>query len=437
MSILNIPLHYAVYLIAVLAIIFLYLWRFRKKDRRNTNELENARAAGLTQPASLHPIINPAKCLGSGVCATACPEGNVIGIIKRKAQLINATNCIGHGACKTACPHDAITLVFGTAERGVDIPEVSPSFETNIPGMFIAGELGGMGLISNAIEQGRQAMESIKKRKGKASKDQLDVLVVGAGPAGFSASLSALQYNMKFKTIEQETLGGTVSNFPRGKLVMTQPVILPTMGKVKFRETTKEKLMDFWHVVEQKSGIKINYRERMEDISRNGKGFVVKTTKGTYHTRNVLLTIGRRGTPRKLGVPGEELPKVVYRLMDPAEYQGKHVLVVGGGDAALEAAVTISEEPGTKVTISYRSDAFGRAKEKNRKKVEQAERSGKLKVLFSSTTKEIYKNKVTLAQGDKLIELQNDGVIVSAGGILPTPFLKKIGINVETKYGTA
>jgi thioredoxin reductase len=149
------------------------------------------------------------------------------------------------------------------------------------------------------------------------------------------------------------------------------------------------------------------------------------------------LAIGRRGTPRKLGVPGEEMTKVVYRLIDPEQYRGQHVLVVGGGDSALEAATSIAEEPGTRVTLSYRSEAFARAKQKNRDKVEQAVSAGRLTVLFKSNVKEILEGRVKLDLDGEPVEIRNDAVIVSAGGILPTPFLKSVGIEVETKYGTA
>jgi thioredoxin reductase (NADPH) len=417
------------------ATIVLYLLLQGRTDRKNRKKMLEAERAGLLEPASLHPVIDPNRCLGSGSCVLACPEGDVLGMIKRRAQLINPSHCIGHGACKSACPHDAITLVFGSAKRGVDIPTVSPNFETNVGGIFIAGELGGMGLIRNAVEQGRQAMEAIRKRRAKGKK--LDVVIIGAGPAGFSASLAAMQHKLRYVTVEQENLGGTVSHFPRGKVVMTQPAKLPIIGKVKFTETSKEKLLAFWQEVEQRTGVKINYRERMEDITPEGDGFVVTTNRGRYETRSVLLTIGRRGTPRKLGVPGEEQGKVVYRLIDAEQYRGQHVLVVGGGDAALEAACSIADEPGTTVTLSYRSESFSRAKEKNRDRVSQAEAAGRLKVLLSSNVKEILQSSVRMDLGGKLDEFPNDAVIVCAGGILPTPFLKKIGIAVDTKFGTA
>ena len=332
---------------------------------------------------------------------------------------------------------EAITLVFGTEKRGVDIPLVGEDFQTNVAGIFIAGELGGMGLIRNAIEQGRQALEAIRHVRGIGQGDDLDVVIVGAGPAGLSASLGALQHKLRFVTVEQESLGGTVAHFPRGKLVMTSPATLPIIGKVKFTETTKEALLKFWEDVVQRTGLTIQYQERVDEIIPETGMFTVKTNRNTYRTRAVLLAIGRRGTPRKLDVAGEELPKVVYRLIDPEQYRGQHVLVVGGGDSALEAAASIAEQADTHVTLSYRADAFGRAKEKNRARIAAAEQSGRLRVLFKSNVKEIQRQHVVLDQEGQMIELDNHAVIVSAGGVLPTPFLQKIGIRVDTKHGTA
>jgi thioredoxin reductase len=244
---------------------------------------------------------------------------------------------------------------------------------------------------------------------------------------------------MRFATIEQDTLGGTVAHFPRGKLVMTRPAELPIVGMMKITETTKEKLLEFWQDVEAKTALKINYSERVESINKaeDGKSFDVETSKAIYRTRAVLLTIGRRGTPRQLGVAGEEQSKVVYRLIDPAQYQGMHVLVVGGGDSALEAAHSIADMPGSSVSLSYRSAAFSRAKPKNREKVERYAKEKRIRLLMPSQVKAIHGDAVDIEYDGKLHKLKNDAVIVCAGGILPNGFLKEIGITVETKYGSA
>lgn len=429
-----------VYGTPLLLIYALILRRQRRQQQASLEILEENRKIGLTEPASIHPLIDPNLCKGCAACVRACPESDkqVLGVIAGKAALINPTSCIGHGACRVACPFDAITLVFGTETRGVDIPHVSPEFETNVPGLYIAGELGGMGLIRNAVAQGTQAMDSIAAKIKKKSQAGLhDVVIIGAGPAGFAATLAAMEKKLNYVTLEQESLGGTVFNFPRGKLVMTAPVTLPLAGKMKFTETSKEKLLEFWQGIEKTHRVKINYQQNVKDIVKRDGYFEVHTADEVYKTQTVLLSIGRRGTPRKLGVAGEEQAKVVYRLIDPEQYAGKHVLVVGGGDSALEAAVSIAEQQDSVVTLSYRSEAFSRAKEKNRTKVDEAVRQGRMKVLFKSNVTQINETTVQLEQQGELIEIENDAVIISAGGILPTAFLKQVGIEVETKYGTA
>ena len=400
--------------------------------------MEEAQEAGLTEPASLHPVIDPALCLGCAACVKACPEKSILGIIDGKAKLIEPTHCVGHGACATSCPTKAITLVFGTETRGVDIPFVTPKFETNVAGIFIAGELGGMGLIKNAVEQGRQAI-GFALTKAKAlpdSNDLYDVFIVGIGPAGISASLGALERKARFRTVDQDTLGGTVAHFPRGKVVMTAPAELPIVGKVKFGEVSKEELLAFWEGVVQDTGLELHMEERVETISGSQGDFTIATTRGTYRAKTILLAIGRRGTPRMLDVPGEEMSKVVYRLIDPEQYRGQHVLVVGGGDSALEAAASIAEEEDTTVTLSYRSDAFSRARAKNRDRVSAAIGSGRLEVVLNSTVEEIGTSDVSLKTREGKRTIRNDAVIVCAGGILPTKFLTDIGIDVETKFGT-
>src|SRR6201987_4420159 len=426
------------YLIYALLVLLLLVWHVRRRRRFERRSEEIRMQTGRAEPASLHPVINE-RCIGCGSCVKACPEQEhhvVLGIVRGRAALINPGDCIGHGACKTACPVEAITLVFGTERRGVDIPLLTPSFETTVPGIFVAGELGGMGLIRNALEQGRQAVDAIRSR-GKASGDMLDLLIVGAGPAGFSASLTAMSHGMRFTTIEQESLGGCVFQYPRGKLVMTAPATVPLVGKINFRQTSKEALLEFWKEAERKTGVKINYKERVEDITRESGGFVVKTSRAQYRTRHVLLAIGRRGTPRKLNVPGEELPKVVYRLVDPEQYAGQKVLVVGGGDSALEAAASVAESGSGGVVLSYRGDAFDRAKARNRDRVQAAAKTGSLQVMLKSNVKQIEREQVAIEHQGKVLSVSNDAVIVSAGGVLPSDFLRRVGISVETKYGTA
>src|ERR1700692_1423303 len=428
----------AIYIVPLVVITAIYALRQSRTHARHARVLEDTIAAGMTEPASLHPLIDESKCLGCGACVKACPEPphhTVLGLINGKAVLVGPTECIGPGACQVVCPFDAITLGFGRERRGLDIPILKPTFESNVPGVYVAGELGGMGLIKNALTQGQQALEAIAKAGAKRP-GALDVLIVGAGPAGLAASLAAKKMGLSYETVEQDSLGGAVFQYPRGKLVMTAPVELPIVGKVQFRNTSKEELLKFWTQACNGNALKIRYRERVESMELKDGAFHVKTSTQQYVASTVLLGIGRRGTPRKLGVPGEELSKVVYRLIDPEQYRGQHVIVVGGGDSALEAAASIAELGDTTVALSYRGEAFQRAKQRNRQRVDQASAKGQLKVLLNSQVREIRADEVVLKQADKELKLRNDAVIVSAGGILPNDFLKSIGIQVETKWGT-
>ena len=429
---------YLPYLIPFALVVTWYVVRRTTLVRASHATQAESIAAGLTEPASLHPLIDEERCIGCGACIAACPEApahTVLGLIDGKAKLVSPTSCIGHSACLPACPTDAIRLVFGTATRGIDLPRVSPQFETNVEGVFIAGELGGMGLIRNAVEQGRQAVAEIASRRPRG-RAPLDLVIVGAGPAGFSASLAATEQKMTFETVDQESLGGCVFQYPRGKIVMTQPAMLPIIGQMKLTLTTKEALLEFWQAAERRAGLRLRYNERVEAVTRDGDAFVVRTTRGELRASTVLLAVGRRGTPRKLGVSGEDRPKVVYRLIDPEQYKGQHVLVVGGGDSALEAAASCAESGARSVALSYRGDAFQRAKPRNRDRVSAAEQSGLLRVLLGSKITTIEADYVLLnAAGGEKLQLPNDVVIVNAGGVLPNDFLKSIGIEVVTKWG--
>lgn len=390
---------------------------------------------GLTEPVSLHPIIDPTRCIGTAACVSACPEGEILGVLEGRAVLVSPTKCIGHGACEASCPVEAITLVFGTERRGVELPFLKENFETNVPGVYIAGELGGMGLIRNAITQGREAVQYIQQSLTGKKPDVYDVAVIGAGPAGLAASLQAQKEKLSFITLDQDNVGGTILTYPRQKLVMTQPMEIPLYGKVKFREILKEELLGLWDEVIEKTGLEVHTQEKVDAIEKQNGHYRIVSQKEEYLAQKVLLAIGRRGTPRKLGVPGEISPKVAYRLLEPEQYRKKRVLIIGGGDSAVEAALVLSEQEGAQVTVSYRKNVFSRIKEKNDERIERAIQDGRVNVLWESSVSEIRREDVILSVKDKPERLPNDYVLIFIGGVLPAEFLKKIGISIQKKFG--
>ncbi|MBK5214462.1 MAG: NAD(P)-binding domain-containing protein [Flavobacteriaceae bacterium] len=418
-------------------IVFLYLRKKSSDSNKTVQKVETAKEEGLYEPVSLHPYIDPNACIGSGACITACPEKDILGIVNGKATVINASNCVGHGACFHACPVEAITLRIGTEKRGVDLPHVNQNFETNVKGIYIAGELGGMGLIKNSVEQGHQAIESIVKSKKTVKKaDCLDVVIIGAGPAGISASLAAKKAGLSSITLEQDSLGGTVFTFPRSKIVMTSPMNLPLYGKVKLFDTSKDELLQLWKKVINEHNLQIIENTKVENIIplKDGTFKIVTNTEQEYLACNVLLSIGRRGSPRKLDVPGENSQKVAYRLLEPETISGKKIIVVGGGDSAIESAMLLKDE--NEVILSYRNDKFSRLKPKNKENILKAEEDNSIRIIFESNILSINEKDVLLRlKDDSTQQMENDLVYIFAGGELPTIFLEKVGVNITKRFG--
>lgn len=390
-------------------------------------------------PVSIHPRIDPNVCIGSGSCVVACPEKQIIGIIEGKARLVNPLACIGHGACAAACPVEAITLVFGSARRGVDLPRIKPDFETNQPGIYIAGELGGMGLIRNAVEQGKQAAQNAAASGRRGRPDGLDAVVIGAGPAGISAALQFVHDGLRVELLEQEVYGGTIRHYPRAKIVMTGTLDLPRFGKVKRRTMSKEGLVELWEEIRTKTDLPVRTGERVEAIKpHSAGGWTIKSTSGERHAPNVVLALGRRGAPRKLGVPGEELEKVGYRLLEPEPFSGKHVLIVGGGNAAADCAVALVEAGTCKsVTLSYRRPELARLRAPVKAKIDHFAATRGLQMLLPSEVVEIRPHSVRLTSNGTPCELPNDAVIVQIGGTSPMELLAGFGIETVTKRGEA
>ena len=429
-------LTYSLVAVLCVAVVWYYLFRKRKESKIVEAKIKKAQEEGLHEPVSLHPFIDVNTCIGTGACIAACPEKDIIGIRNGKATVINASQCIGHGACFHACPTEAITLRIGTEKRGVELPHINTNFETNVPGIFIAGELGGMGLIRNAVEQGRQAVENIAKSLRKNHGATYDLIIVGSGPAGISGSLTARKYNLNLLLLDQDTLGGAVYSFPRQKIVMTSPMDLPLYGKVKLFETSKSELLDLWKTALKQNKITVYENSKVESVVPDGDVIKVTTLRGEVFTAAaVLLAIGRRGTPRKLNIPGEDKEKVAYRLLEPEDLSGKNIVVVGGGDSAIESALLLAGQ--NNVTLSYRSEVFNRIKPKNSHAIKEAVESGKLQLLMKSNLVSIEDEFVNIMSADEAepVKLKNDLVYIFAGGELPTQLLEKAGIKITRKFG--
>ena len=432
----------AIALVLTVVVTVPFIKRRRGHEQRALRAEEKAEEYGLHVPASLHPVVDLDKCLGCGACTAVCPEGDVLGLVGGQAQPVQPARCVGHGLCQRSCPTDAISLVFGTAERGVDLPRIRGNFETNVPGIYIVGELGGMGLVKNAFEQGRQCIEGIASEDHATPAGALDLVIVGSGPAGLSASVNAVHHGLDFVTVEKEPdLGGTVRHYPRRKLVMTQPFEVPGYGRLDAKEIEKEDLVALWRDMVATTGLEVNTGETVQSVTPTDDDcFSVTTTaeegERTYRTRRVVLAIGRRGIPRKLGIPGEDGENVYYSLAEPELFAGRRIVIVGGGDSAVEAAMMLADQPGTTVHLSYRKDKLSRIKPGNHERMEAAIAAGRVEPLWETNLVRIDSDEVVYTDGDgQEHALPNDEVFIFIGGELPTKFLEACGIKMDTHFG--
>lgn len=437
------------------ALLTLAIARRRSEMRayaRSHAERVDAQARGSDKARLQHPDIDLSKCIGCGACVRACPEEGVLDLLHGQAVVIHGARCVGHGRCAEACPTGAIALTLGDLSDRDDLPALQDDLEAvNVPGLFLAGELSGFSLVRTAVSHGKSVADAVaarirdEKRFGGngavaltvgATDETLDLLIVGAGPAGLACALEAKALGLRAMTIEQaDKIGGTVATYPRRKMVMTQPVELPLHGTLPKLTYQKEDLIAIWEEVASKNELDVRTGVRLTKFERKGDVFHIETTAGPQRAKFLCLALGRRGTPRKLGVMGEDLPKVAYSLLDAASYQGRHILVVGGGDSAVEAALGLAEQPDNCVTMSYRKKAFFRLKSRNERRLQHAVRDRKLNVMYESELLEIDREHVQLRVGEngtaRQEQLRNDEVFVFAGGIPPFDLLEKAGVSFD------
>lgn len=427
--------------IVIVAVVLQVLWR-RSQLKREAEVEALARdlsALGELSPDTLHPQVDVDRCIGSGACVRACPEHDVIALREKRAYLVNPLACIGHSACSDACPVSAITLVFGTAKRGVELPRVDRTFETNQPGVYIVGELGGMGLIRNAVKQGKEAAEAIAGRGRRGAGAVKDAIVVGAGPAGIAATLGLMKAGLSVDLLDGSEYGGTIKHYPRGKIVMNGRLDLPLYGTVRRKVHKKEDLLAVWDDVRAQTGLAVETGITVEGLTRTQDGnWTLQTTRGDRQAVHVVLALGRRGSPRKLGVPGEDLDKVAYRLLEPEVFAGKHVLVVGGGNSAVESALALADFGGcASVTLSYRRAELARVRRQNRARIDEVIRAGKVRGMMPSEVVSVTAREVCLKAKGVTTTIPNDAIIVQIGGTAPTELLSTFGIALQTKFGEA
>lgn len=431
--------------VAALFLVVLLLLRRRiemKRFERSHLARTLAKSRGSHKARLLHPDIDLSKCIGCGACVRACPEDGVLDLLHGQAVVVHGARCVGHGRCAEACPTSGIALTFADLEQRSDLPVISEDFEAiGVPGLYLAGELTGFSLVRTAVSHGASVATAIARRQAASpplgAPDVLDLVIVGAGPAGLSCALRAKELGLSFRVIDQaDEVGGTVAAYPRRKLVMTQPMNLPLHGKLPALEYQKEDLVTLWSDLTRRHSLPISPSVRLVDVIRDDQGiFTSHTSSGPMRARNVCLALGRRGTPRKLGVPGEDLLKVQYNLLDAESYKNRRIVVVGGGDSAAEAAIGLAEQEGNTVTLCCRDSDWTRIKSKNEAKLHKAAQGGRLVLLMRTNVRRIDLDKVTIVQagddGERELSIPNDDVFVFAGGDPPFALLTRAGVSFD------
>jgi len=383
---------------------------------------------------AVHAVVRADVCVGCGACVPVCPEEGAIWM-EGKLAVVDLSKCVGHGNCAEDCPVGAIHVGAGSARR-VEVPHVDAHFESNVPGLYVVGELGGRGLIKNAVNEGKVAAERVADT---IARDDLpegirDVAIVGSGPSGISAGLECHSRGLDYLLLEQGTLADTIRKYPRHKLLLAEPLSVPLYGDLWVADASKETLLKAWETVIEATGLRVHTEHGVKTIVYDPGGwFELQTTQGEFRARQVILAMGRRGTPRKLGVVGEELDKVFYDVVEMEAFAGRRVVIVGGGDSALESALGMSAQENTQVILSYRKKEFARAKPRNLEKLEAAEASRQLEVWRESEVRAVRPDEIDIEFGGQTRTLPNDYLVIRIGGVAPYDFLRNVGIEIIRK----
>ncbi len=335
---------------------------------------------------------------------------------------------------------ERIEAVLASGSGDLRRPVLRRGNESNVRGMFIIGDLAGAPVIKLAMAQGVEVVDFISKlpeMQTPAEGDTLDVIIVGAGAAGLNAALAAQEKGYRSVVLEKCKIANTIENFPEGKWVYAEPDDTPPKGKLWLDGAVKEDLIARWSQIISEYGLDVRTEEPLTELHRRGDGtFDIKTTKGEYHAKKVILATGQRGNPRTLGAPGEDLEQVYHQLYSPTKYHDEDVFVVGGGNSAVEAALTLSKR--NRVVLSYRGGEFSRLFKDNRRQIDEAIAAKRIEVVFNSSVTEFKPGVAVVTvdhggyQSEREIPMDHGFVLI--GAELPVKFLKSIGVRLENEW---
>lgn len=432
-------------------------------------DLERIMELEPNPPDYPHPVIFPERCIGCHACVDACPH-DVLAMVDGTASVVAAEQCLEDTSCQVECPVNPKACIVVNTTRKIKprpVPNRDARFMTDVPGCYLIGDVSGTPLIKNAANEGADVIKHIAEELHALPiepRADLDVAIVGIGPGGLSAAIAAQQSGLRFVGIEQDRVLSTIAAYPKGKYVFFKPETMSSRGAIEVAGAgqQREQILDDWTSAMRANAVTINEGESCKSVVRTGDGdfFTLATERGeskelvTYHARRVVLALGNRGTPMKLRVPGEELEitrggrtetKVKYKLEDPDALRGCHVIVVGAGNSAIEAAVDLvarrdgnsiafrPEAETNQVTLVIRSDLKNDLKFGNKQQVYQCIDEGRIKVYFGAAIKEIHSDQVVLMNArskEVIATLPNDLIFALIGGDRPTKFLESIGIKV-------